>query len=77
MKLTLDIPADLVRRIRTTLAREEGFDDFVIEALHAHLGARPTTGWRSVFGRAAREEIDQVDAAVAEDLESVDPDEWR
>jgi hypothetical protein len=34
-------------------------------------------GWRSVFGQARREEVESVDTVVAEELERVNPDEWR
>jgi hypothetical protein len=34
-------------------------------------------GWRAVFGRARREDVEPVDARIAEELERVDPDEWR
>jgi len=51
------------------------------EALQAHLerqttGASPR-GWQSVFGQARREEVEPVDAVVAEEFEHVKMDEWR
>ena len=35
------------------------------------------SGWRSVFGKARREDVAQVDAIFAEELEQVDPDDWQ
>jgi hypothetical protein len=82
MKTTLEIPDDLFKRTKATAAlRGESLKDFVTEALESHLGrqtsAEPARGWRSVFGRARQEEVDTVDAVVAAELESIDPDEWR
>ena len=82
MKTTLEIPDDLFRRTKAEAAlRGESLKDFVTDALQSHLArgadqAAPA-GWRSVFGKASREEIDHVDAVVAAELEKVDPDEWR
>lgn len=82
MKTTLEIPDDLFRRTKAEAAlRGESLKDFVTEALQAHLerpaGGAPPRGWRSVFGQARREEVEPVDAVVAAEFESVDPDEWR
>jgi hypothetical protein len=35
------------------------------------------TGWRKVFGRARREEVEPIDAMIMEELEGIDLDEWR
>jgi hypothetical protein len=82
MKTTLEIPDDLFRQAKAEAAlRGESLKDFVTEALQAHLerpvGGASTRGWRSVFGKARREEVEPVDAVVAAELENVDPDEWR
>lgn len=52
------------------------------EALRDHLekqapqdSAQP--GWRKVFGKAQREEVETVDAVVRQDLERIDPDDRR
>ena len=82
MKTTLEIPDDLFKRTKATAAiRGESLKDFVMEALQAHLerqttGASPR-GWQSVFGQARREEVEPVDAVIAEELERIDSDEWR
>jgi hypothetical protein len=54
----------------------------VTEALEAHLERQPTApraprGWRSVFGQARSEDVEPIDAWVAEDFERIDPEAWR
>jgi nitroimidazol reductase NimA-like FMN-containing flavoprotein (pyridoxamine 5'-phosphate oxidase superfamily) len=83
VKTTLEIPDDLFRRTKSVAAlRGESLKEFVTEALEAHLeqqagGASSPRGWRSVFGQARPEEVESVDAVIAEELERVEPDEWR
>ena len=83
MKTTLEIPDDLYRQTKATAAlRGESLKDFVTEALKIHLerqapGASAQRGWRSVFGKARREDVEAVDAITAAEFESIDPDEWR
>ena len=83
MKITLEIPDDLLKRAKATAAtRGESLKDFVTDALQAHLERQPygdptRQGWQSVFGQARREEVEPVDKIVAEEFEHVDPDEWR
>jgi hypothetical protein len=82
MKTTLEIPDDLFRQTKATAAlRGESLKEFVTEALQAQLERQGTgdssRGWRSVFGKARRQDVEPVDAIVAGELENVDPDEWR
>jgi hypothetical protein len=84
MKTTLEIPDDLFRQTKATAAmRGESLKEFVTEALQAHLdrgmtrAASTQAGWRSVFGKARREDVEAVDAVIAEEFERIDPDEWR
>jgi len=83
MKTTLEIPDDLFKQTKATAAmRGESLKEFVTEALQKHLelqtrAASSQRGWRSVFGQARREEVDSVDAVVAEELERIDPGEWQ
>jgi hypothetical protein len=82
VKTTLEIPDDLFRRTKAEAAlRGESLKDFVTGAIQAHLD-RPAKeasprGWRSVFGQARREEVEPIDAVIAAELETIDPDEWR
>jgi hypothetical protein len=83
VKTTLEIPDDLFRQTKATAAmRGESLKDFVAEALQAHLeraaaGASTQRGWRSVFGQARPEDVEEVDAIIAEEFGRVDPDDWR
>ena len=83
MKTTLEIPDELFRKTKATAAlRGESLKDFVMEALEAQLerlvaGDSSVRGWRSVFGQARKEEVEPVDAKVAEEFERIDPTEWR
>lgn len=83
MKTTLEIPDELFRRSKATAAlRGESLKDFVAGALREHLERRAADlseepGWRKVFGKARPEEVAAVDAIVEQDLERIDPDEWR
>lgn len=83
MKTTLEIPDDLFRRTKATAAlRGESLKEFVMEALEAHLERRVANdsslrGWRRVFGQARQEEVEEIDAIVAEEFERIDPAEWR
>ncbi|HVT60206.1 MAG TPA: hypothetical protein VHR45_17670 [Thermoanaerobaculia bacterium] len=83
MKTTLEIPDELFRRTKAIAAlRGESLKDFVTAALRAHLEEEPAEslpnrGWRSVFGRARPEEVEEIDRIVSEELERIDPDAWR
>lgn len=33
-------------------------------------------GWRSVFGKAKREEVEAVDAVISEEFETIEPELW-
>jgi hypothetical protein len=81
VKTTLEIPDELFRQTKAMAAmRGESLKDFVTEALQARLEQATVAsprGWKSVFGQARREEVEPVDAIVAEELERIDPDDWR
>lgn len=84
MKTTLEIPDDLFRQTKAAAAlRGESLKDFVTQVLQEHLERQASAdtfaerGWRAVFGRARREDVEPVDALIAEELERVEPDEWR
>ncbi len=74
MKLTIEIPDALFRQAKATAAlRGESLKDFVTAALRAHVeGQQPVRaearGWRSVFGQAHLEEVEEVDRILAEGL---------
>ena len=77
------IPDDLFRQAKATAALHgESLEDFFTEALQERLERlTPETssqkGWRSVFGQARREEVEPIDAVIAEEFGRIDPDKWR
>lgn len=83
MKTTLDIPDDVFRQSKAAAAmRGESLKDFVTESLRARLAGKDlegpsVSGWRRVFGQATMEEVAEIDAIVAEELETIDPDAWQ
>jgi hypothetical protein len=83
MKTTLEIPDDLFRKAKATAAlRGVSLKDLVTRALVEALELRPPEvnwqrGWRSVFGKARRKSVEQVDAVVAAELERIEPEDWR
>jgi len=83
VKTTIEIPDELFRHTKATAALAgETLKEYVTTAIRERLersGAAPRDdrGWRSVFGLATREQVREVDQVVAEDLERVDPQEWR
>lgn len=83
MKTTLEIPDDVFRKSKAAAAmRGESLKDFVTESLRVRLAERSpdehaVSGWRRVFGQAKPDEVAEVDAIVAEEFETIDPDTWR
>ena len=81
VKTTIEIPDELFRESKARAAlRGESLKDFVCGALEARLqewtGDEPAPGWRKVFGRAALQDVAELDAIVEQDLGNVDPTEW-
>jgi len=83
MKTTIEIPDHLLRRAKATAALSgETLKHFVTTAIQERLqrngAASPESrGWRAVFGLAPRDEVDEIDAIISNDLAQVDPSEWR
>lgn len=83
MKTTLEIPDDVFRQSKAAAAmRGESLKDFVTESLRVRLSETTSkdpalSGWRCVFGQAKPDEVAAVDAIVAEEFETIDPDAWR
>jgi len=82
MKTTLEIPDDLYRQIKALAALSgRTIKDLVNELLRktvekerALSGER---GWRSVFGKAPRAEIERVQSVIDDEISRVDLDDWR
>jgi hypothetical protein len=79
VKTTLELPGDLLRRTKAEAASAgQSMKDLVTEALEERLKSRKRLtggGWRSVFGRASRAAVQEVDKRLR-DLERVHPEEW-
>jgi hypothetical protein len=80
VKTTLELPGDLLRRTKAEAASDgKSIKDFVTEALEEKLRSRKRRiggGWRSVFGRATRAAVRDVEQRMA-DLERVRPEDWE
>ncbi len=79
MKTTIDIPDPLFRKTKATAAmRGESLRDFILSALRTHLSRETKTeGWKSVFGKASRKAVQQVDAVVKAEFSKIDPEDWK
>jgi hypothetical protein len=83
MKTTIDLPDEVFRQTKAAAAmRGESLKTFVTDSLRARLASRDhaepsVVGWRRVFGQARPDEVAEVDAVLAEELETIDPDAWR
>jgi hypothetical protein len=82
VKATIEIPDDVFQSAKAIAAiRGETITDVVIRALEAHLRSATASsgqqGWRRVFGRATREDMDAIDRLIATEFERIDAAEWR
>ena len=59
--------------------RGQSLKDFVAAALRAFLETADSasSGWRSVFGKARPEDVEGIDAILAEEFGRVDAESWR
>jgi len=83
VKTTIVIPDSLFHQTKAAAAlRGKSINDFVTAVLRARLESQGTAapqerGWRSVFGKASSEAVEEVERILAEELEGVAPDSWR
>lgn len=81
MKTTLEIPDELFRATKARAAvRGESLKQYVCDSLRARLEREgppaDKPGWRRVFGRARPDEVREIDK-ILEDVERIDPQDWR
>lgn len=79
MKTTVELPDDLLRRAKATAALQgKSMKELLTCALRDHLNGAPRgqEGWRQALGKALPEQVAEVDAVVAEELEAIDPSTW-
>jgi plasmid stability protein len=78
-KTTLELPTDLLRRVKARAAEQgRSMKSLITEALEHTLrrDQSPTTGWRAVFGRAKPGSTRDVDRHIDE-MRRVDPEDWE
>ena len=78
-KTTLELPTDLLRRVKAHAAAEgRSMKSVITEALESMLRPRKpqTSGWRAVFGRAKPGSTADVDHRIRE-LRRVDLKDWE
>jgi hypothetical protein len=83
MKTTLEIPDAIYRQVKARAALNgQTVRSFFLEALREKLNgqrrkAKPPAGWRSVFGKATQEEIDEVQKIIDEEFSRINPEDWK
>lgn len=80
MKTTLEIPDPLFRQCKAIAAiRGQTLKDFVTAALRKYLepSESASSGWRSVFGKARPEDVEDIDAIIAHEFDRVDRETWK
>lgn len=83
MKTTLEIPDPLFRRAKSIAARDgKSLKQFVNEALVEKLKADPSPAkpeWLKLFGsmKTHRAELRRIEAAIADEFERIDPEDWK
>jgi hypothetical protein len=83
MKTTLDVPDSLYRQIKARAAlKGQTIRSFFLDAIQDKLrvereGSDKTTGWRSVFGKANKDDISQLQQLLDDDFSAIDTEEWK
>jgi plasmid stability protein len=78
-KTTLELPSDLLRRVKARAAEQgRSMKSLITEALENTLrrDQAPIRGWRAVFGRAKPGSTRDVDRYIQE-MRRVDPRDWE
>ena len=82
MKTTVEVPDKLYRQIKSRAAAEgQTVKAFFLEALQDKLAkvsnaSGQKTGWRAVFGKAKKEDMDELQRVIDEEFSKVDPEGW-
>lgn len=83
MKTTIEVPDPLLREAKAAAAvRGETLKQLFTTALRNHLAAQSsrrvpvgTEGWRKVVGTIPKDVTEEVDAAIEEAFEQIEPDD--
>jgi len=82
MKTTVEVPDSLYRQVKARAAlKGQTVKAFFLEALREKLTAASSkpqeeVGWRSVFGKADKEDMDELQRIIDEDFSKIDYAEW-
>ena len=83
MRTTVDIADSIYRQVKARAAlRGQTVRAFLLEAINEKLSAEnaPTSGpagWRSVFGKAARRSIEDLQKEIDREFSRIDPEDWK
>ena len=83
MKTTLDVPDSLYRQIKARAAlKGQTIRAFFLDAIQDKLnaeraGGSKDTGWRSVFGKATKDDISQLQQILDDEFSKIDFEAWE
>ena len=79
MKKTIELSETIFSQAASAERQGKSIDEFVEDAICAKLAKEPQLagGWRSVFGKADKEEVAEVQRIIDEEFSKVDPEAWK
>jgi hypothetical protein len=83
VKTTIDIAEPVLRQVKARAAlRGQSLKGYILEALRDRLRQEtqpisPSSGWRSVLGKAPRGSTDEVQQIIDEEFSRIDPRDWQ
>jgi hypothetical protein len=83
MKTTIEIADPVYRQVKARAAlRGQTVKAFFLEAVRDKLSAERSkrigpTGWRSVFGKASKTAVADLQHTLDEEFSRIDPDDWK
>lgn len=83
MRTTVDIADSVYRQVKARAAlRGQTVRAFLLEAINEKLSAESApesgpAGWRSVFGKASRRIIEDLQKEIDREFSRIDPEDWK
>jgi len=83
MKTTLDVPDSLYRQIKARAAlKGQTIRAFFLDAIQDKLrserdGGNKSSGWRSVFGKATKDDVSQLQQVLDDEFSKIDLEAWK
>ncbi len=81
MTTTIEIPDSVYDQVKAHAARQgKTVEAFFVEAVHEKLADEQIPferGWRSVFGKADKEAVAEVQRIIDEEFSRIDPEGWK